>query len=147
MICLCFSSEIRKYKNIKFKDAYDYYDKESEISKEDIKVLMIYCHSPLWMDNWFRKNSKNKHIVDDFILEKEDILKFKQFCLEVIESGHENYDSITCHFCFSLDLERKTREEETYRINKVLKDIIKELDIILEDDFDNNSFIFSSYLY
>lgn len=116
-----------KIKDTKLKSNFDL---ENYWSEEDKETVLYDYRKHYWISNFLRKNSTYGKNYDDFILEKDDILKFIEEIEFALNNDCSNFDKDD----FFL------KENVEFELNNVLEDMNE---LILED-FDNNTIYFSA---
>lgn len=131
---------ITKIKNFSYKTNI-----EMELNdwKNNDEEEICYWRKHYWLSEWFTTNCKNSIVYDDFILEKEDIINFKQFCENIITSNLDlakfnlKEDDFYCY----MDWEWSGEIKEDMIVNEI-KQTIMQLNKLLEEDFNNNTLYF-----
>ncbi|WP_242982943.1 hypothetical protein [Clostridium sp. NJ4] len=128
---------IYKFKNIKLKtneEYQDYINKEGCSKEEEL----CYWRKHYWINDWFKKNAKFS-FRDEFLLIKEDIYNFYNFCNELLNKGYEKYninkDDFYC-------MRNGDVIENIDLIQKEIKKTIEQIKPLLEFDIQNNTLVY-----
>lgn len=102
---------------------------------------ICYWRKHYWLHDWFRDNCELKGgYCDEFVISKEEVVKFYDYCLDLINYGYEKYCDSEDFYCVSYHMANENWKEED--IYKEISTVISDIAILLREDFDNNTFVY-----
>jgi len=143
---------IYKYKGVKCKtqdefddylnNNFDYNYNYEQNQEEEI----CYWRKAYWLDKWFSEKPENAMPYGGYLLTKNDIEKFYNHCQELIDGRWDKYNYKISDF-------KAGRVEINDEIDKVvfrgvayngiineIKETMKQIKVLLKEDFENNCF-------
>lgn len=133
---------ISKYEEIKITtivELEEYFDNEE--CTEDNEIVLFSGNMGFWVGKWFNNKFKDsdKGNGDYKVISKEVVQEFIDHCNFILRIGfNEFYDSY--EFIFDDDDD----EEYIDQVNMEICDVRDEFEKLLNQDFDNNTFVFWS---
>ena len=96
---------------------------------EDNTIILYDYRKHYWLEQYLRANAKYGRNYDDFILTKEDIISFIQEIHIALKTNCSNFD--------------KDNFLKKYDIEDELTTVLKDMNNLLNEDFENNTIFFS----
>jgi len=129
---------IDKFKGVACKTELDFEDIIYNSDVEEIEVC--YWRKHYWLDDWFKQECKHGNYYDGLWLMKEDVINFYNYCNDLLTNGHKKYKLESDDFYCCLGSKNWNKED----ILNEIKDTMKQIKPLLNEDFENNVFRYTS---